>query len=77
MRVWPREISFEHVQLRDVTEADFPVDGPGKVITTPLASAFKVKRVNNDSYFIHPCPDIPSGTAVRGLDGVKQRIAHL
>lgn len=54
-----------HVQCRTLSEADFPRDGAERVVTTRLASAFKVKRVNAQALYIDPCPDFPWGTTVR------------
>lgn len=67
------------VQLRYLTAKDFKdTDGQPVRIGTPLASIFRVVRVDSDKgvYFIMPCTDYPEGKRVRYLEGLKLELAN-
>lgn len=63
-------------QCSTLSLGDFPEDGKPLLITTRLASTFKVDRVRDEVFWVHPCPDIPSGTVIKGITALKNKLLN-
>jgi hypothetical protein len=62
------------VQCNDLTADDFNATG-SVTVTTPLASGFKVTRLNpRGAYWVEPCPTFTNGKVILGINEVRRTL---